>query len=376
MSHEVVRLYSVYVCKKTEVSSLEEWKYRYNLGCSGTSCKPQVEARASWKSNISCFIKELNVLNCSGTRSFCICCSLRHDWEILLQSSILVACYERVKRWSLVHEAEKLAVAADELPMIPLAQKSSFGNREWGGGGSRRGVFRNSWRAGFSLRGNLILQGNPYYKLPPTNGNYRAKTSLTNFPECFPHLFLLHFEPKTSHNARFWGPNTLVFWGHRAPTIWANKKEVSNGPQKVTDPIFVNPPPEGLLSADCKRGRKKGAARKLSKSVEKLFHAFWRFLTFFALRENCRKVSKNFLTLFDGFWRFLTWPLSAGPFCNPLILNNANNWMPIFRKWGYQRFVPTSSWPASTPIIGTGKRGHDERGLFTGGISRISLESL
>ena len=34
---------------------------------------------------------------------------------------------------------------------------------------------------------------------------------LTNFPECFPHLFLLHFEPKTSHNARFWGPNTLVF---------------------------------------------------------------------------------------------------------------------------------------------------------------------
>ena len=71
-------------------------------------------------------------------------------------------------------------------------------------------------------------------------------------------------------------------------------------------------------SADCKRGRKKGAARKLSKSVEKLFDTFWRFLTFFALRENCRKVSKNFLTLFDDFWRFLTWPLSAGPFCNPL----------------------------------------------------------
>ena len=32
------------------------------------------------------------------------------------------------------------------------------------------------------------------------------------------------------------------------PTIWANKKEVSNGPQKFTDPIFVNPPPEGLLN--------------------------------------------------------------------------------------------------------------------------------
>ena len=25
---------------------------------------------------------------------------------------------------------------------------------------------------------------------------------------------------------------------------------VSNGPQKVTDPIFVNPPPEGLLNND------------------------------------------------------------------------------------------------------------------------------
>ena len=69
-------------------------------------------------------------------------------------------------------------------------------------------------------------------------------------------------------------------------------------------------------------GKKKGAARKLSKSVENLFDTFWRFLTFFALRENCRKVSKNFLTLFDDFWRFLTWPLSAGPFCNPLILKS------------------------------------------------------
>ena len=66
-----------------------------------------------------------------------------------------------------------------------------------------------------------------------------------------------------------------------------------------------------LLSADCKRGRKKGAARKLSKSVEKLFDTFWRFLTFFALRENCRKVSKNFLTLFDVFWRG---PFPPAPF--------------------------------------------------------------
>ena len=86
------------------------------------------------------------------------------------------------------------------------------------------------------------------------------------------------------------------------------------------------------LSTDCKRGRKKGAARKLSKSVEKLFDTFWRFLTFFALRENCRKVSKNFLTLFDDLWRFLTWPLSAGPFCNPLNLEGRSTPFPEQQK--------------------------------------------
>ena len=41
-----------------------------------------------------------------------------------------------------------------------LERPCLVGNREWGGSG--RGVFRNSWRAGFSFRGNLLLQGNPY----------------------------------------------------------------------------------------------------------------------------------------------------------------------------------------------------------------------
>ena len=66
-------------------------------------------------------------------------------------------------------------------------------------------------------------------------------------------------------------------------------------------------------------------AKKLSKSVENVFDTFWRFLRFFALREKCRKVSKIFLTLFDDFWRFSTWPLSAGPFCGPLIEKNGNS---------------------------------------------------
>ena len=81
-------------------------------------------------------------------------------------------------------------------------------------------------------------------------------------------------------------------------------------------------------SADCKRGRKKGAARKVSKNFLTFFDDFWRF---FALRENCRKVSKIFLTLFDDFWRFLTWPLSAGPFSNPLK-----------KQWYYKKGMATT----------------------------------
>ena len=67
----------------------------------------------------------------------------------------------------------------------------------------------------------------------------------------------------------------------------------------------------GSKSEPPKRGRKNGAARKMSKSVEKLFDTFWRFLRFFALREKCRKVSKNFwhfLTIFDRFCKVAPFP--------------------------------------------------------------------
>ena len=39
-----------------------------------------------------------------------------------------------------------------------------------------------------------------------TNGNYCAKTSLTNFPECFPHLFLSHFKPQNFAQCKALGP--------------------------------------------------------------------------------------------------------------------------------------------------------------------------
>ena len=59
------------------------------------------------------------------------------------------------------------------------------------------------------------------------------------------------------------------------------------------------------------KGPKKWCRAKI---VEKLFEAFWRFLTIFALREYCRKVSKNFLTLFDDFDVFWRGPFPPAPF--------------------------------------------------------------
>ena len=58
----------------------------------------------------------------------------------------------------------------------------------------------------------------------------------------------------------FWNPKPRIMQGFGAQTHLfsevtgpqqferTKRNEVSNGPQKVTDPIFVNPPPEGLLN--------------------------------------------------------------------------------------------------------------------------------
>ena len=72
----------------------------------------------------------------------------------------------------------------------------------------------------------------------------------------------------------------------------------------------------GLWSSEPpKRGQKTGAAQTLSKNVHSIFDTFWKFLTFFALRENCRKVLRkyfwHFLTIFDVFFAVapFRWPL-------------------------------------------------------------------
>ena len=63
-----------------------------------------------------------------------------------------------------------------------------------------------------------------------------------------------------------------------------------------------------------RKGRKIGAAQKLSKSVE---NCFWHVSTIFDVYFF--PCAKNVEICLDTFWRFLTWPLSAGPSCGLLI---------------------------------------------------------
>ena len=65
-----------------------------------------------------------------------------------------------------------------------------------------------------------------------------------------------------------------------------------------------------LISEPPKRGRKTGAARKLS---EKCRMYFWHFLAIFAVFCPARKMSKSVENIFDTFWRFLTF-FWRGPF--------------------------------------------------------------
>ena len=64
-------------------------------------------------------------------------------------------------------------------------------------------------------------------------------------------------------------------------------------------------------SADCKRGRRKGATSKIVKKCQKVFR---HFSTIFVQGKKRQKSSKSFSTLFDNFRA----ALFSGPFCNPL----------------------------------------------------------
>ena len=72
---------------------------------------------------------------------------------------------------------------------------------------------------------------------------------------------------------------------------------------------------QALLSADCKRGRRKGATSKKVKNRQKCQKVFRHFSTIFAQgkkRQNSsQKASKSFSTLFDNF--------RGAPFFRPLL---------------------------------------------------------
>ena len=87
--------------------------------------------------------------------------------------------------------------------------------------------------------------------------------------------------------------------GHSRDTFWTLRSPGPEGPQRH------------LEGHSWDTSGPKGPRDSCSRSGG--LQTFWRFLTSFALRENCRKVSKIFLRLFDDFWHLLTWPLSAGP---------------------------------------------------------------
>ena len=82
-----------------------------------------------------------------------------------------------------------------------------------------------------------------------------------------------------------------------------------------SNPILSEGPPAPPILSGLQKGAEKRCRAKI---VEKCRKTFWHFLTIFDVFCPARKLSKSVEKLFDAFWRFLTWPLSAGPFCNPL----------------------------------------------------------
>ena len=70
------------------------------------------------------------------------------------------------------------------------------------------------------------------------------------------------------------------------------------------------------------KGPEKWCRAKIVEKCRKTF--FDDFLTIFDVFRPARRLPKSVEKLFDTFWRFLTFfdvALSAGPFCNPLILD-------------------------------------------------------
>ena len=107
-------------------------------------------------------------------------------------------------------------------------------------------------------------------------------------------------------------------------------------------------------SADCKRGRRKGATSKTSKIVKKCQKYFRHFSTFFAQGKKRQKSSKSVKKFFDTFRQFSR----RAPFFRPLLQFAEKSGIPEIRRnstytAALMRFgciIPCPSTPLAQPI--------------------------
>ena len=77
---------------------------------------------------------------------------------------------------------------------------------------------------------------------------------------------------------------------------------------------------ETFLSADCKRGRRKGATSKNVKNRQKVSKSFSTLFDNFRAGQKTSKIVKKCQKVFRHFSTIFARHLFSGPFCNPLIL--------------------------------------------------------
>ena len=95
---------------------------------------------------------------------------------------------------------------------------------------------------------------------------------------------------------------------------------------------LLKPCQNSKISADCKRGRRKGATSKNVKNRQKVSKNFSTLLDNFRAGKKRQKTSKRFSTLFDNF--------RVAPFFRPLLGGSENNFFPVDILVPYSR-MPT-----------------------------------
>ena len=127
-----------------------------------------------------------------------------------------------------------------------------------------------------------------------------------------------------------WPPSQPAKWWISS---WISIKRTSNRIANTQPKLRTNPPKiankqnyeqtgvSDLRIRAPQKGPENGCRAKIVKKCRKYG---WHFLTIFDVFCPARTMSKSVENSFDTLWRFLTRPLSAGPFCGPLIEDSGN----------------------------------------------------